>query len=167
MTIKVYPDRIEFNTYTIKNTPTGIDVNGTFNAINWDYYNVFQGSINGYASGGNGTPGNSSIIDVFPFASFTTGVQIGSLNVPSSPTDLNQVGFGHASASSSTHGYAFGRYVGTIANRTDIQKFPFASSFASATVVGDSSPGSTGGTYGSGHSSSTHGYAAGPAGIPK
>lgn len=133
MTIKVYPDRIEFNTFTITNTPTGIDINGTFNAVQWNGYSNFGGTVSGYSSGGRlPSPDVSyNVIDKFSFASSTiNAIDAGDLTVSRG---------GSSGQSSNTSGYTSGGRIppAPAGYSNVIDKFPFASVVALATDVGD------------------------------
>jgi hypothetical protein len=107
----------------------------------------------GYRAGGSvGPPGNTNTIQKFPFATDTSGNDVGDLlNTVSRPTGQ----------SSTTHGYMANGYSPPGAGVNTIQKYSFATD-ANASDVGDL--GITNGGR-SGHSSPVSGYAAagGPA----
>ena len=111
---------------------------------------VFQGSVSGYTSGGDTSPGRVNTINKFPFASDGNATDVGDL------TAARASGEGQ---SSDVSGYTSGGTTNfnTPGHLNTIDKFPFAAD-ANATDVGDL----TQVRYGTaGQSSSTSGYTAG------
>ena len=142
MTIRIYKDRIQFDTFSISANNTGISMNGPFQVPS---FQILKNS--GYTSGGYGT---TNTIDKFPFATNSSATDVG---------DLTLASYAAAGQSSYVSGYTSGGYSPLIAPITSniIDKFPFATN-ANATDVGDlSAPaGST-----AGQSSSVSGYTSG------
>lgn len=150
MTIKVYKDRIEFDDYVLRATPTGFSFNGEIQTR--VFQQLFQGTIAGYSSGGTQSgPAFPAVtivnnIDKFTFAADGNATAVGTLSAAKTGT---------AGQSSITNGYAcIG--VGPVHYR-EIEKFPFATN-TNAVNIGNLTVERQ---LGSGHSSATHGYVAG------
>ena len=108
----------------------------------------FQGSNYGYISGANPGGGALDTIDKYPFSSDDNSTDVGNLSVGR---------WQCAGQSSATHGYTSGgNYGGGTSGPVDtIDKFPFSSSFTTATDVGDLTANRT---TTSGQSSIPYGY---------
>lgn len=147
MTITIYPDKIQFDKYSLDITPTGLRVAGTFSSASTQV--LFQGTTAGYSSGGYYHPPATlrNTIDKFPFASDANATDVG---------DLNDNQQGKAGQSSTTNGYSSGgKFTSPMSNW--IEKFPFASN-ANATLPGTLTVARG---WAAGQSSSTHGYTSG------
>jgi hypothetical protein len=139
----------------IEKFPFASDFNGTATDVGdltEGRYNAAgqSSAAHGYNSGGTPT---SNVINKFPFAAGGNATDVG---------DLTVARFKIAGQSSIVNGFGYttGDYFPSTPNNV-IDKFPFSSSFTTATDVGDL----TIGRYGlSGQSSTTDGYASG--GIP-
>ena len=127
MPITIFPDRIEFNNYTLYITNTGLRVNGNFGVRTLSPALAFQGSVRGYTGGGLVGGVASNIINKFSFVTSTAN--------GSDIADLSVARYSTSGQSSTTDGYtSSGRIFPTYSNVID--KFPFASD-ANATDVGD------------------------------
>ena len=155
MTIVINSDSIKIGNKTISNSPTGISIDGFFNAINVreDGGESVGGFSHGYSCGSY-TPNAFSVLR-YSFASDGNAVNVGKHEETVNGWTLDR----QASISSPSHGYQAGRgiypsneYVGTI------KKFPFATPSGSASTVGQLSTGRRDAT---GMQSSASGYAAG------
>jgi len=130
MAIKVYQDRIEFNSYTLQTYSDGLTFNGSITATGYDVITQAQGSTSGFASGGNNGFGTwRDLIERFPFSSDSNAASVGTLV---SAKDWA------AGQSSGTAGYVSGgRFpTGSPAITARIDKFLFAST-AAATNIGN------------------------------
>jgi len=136
MAIKIYPNRIEFEKYSLVITNNGLVVSSTGDPSNTAAYGtltyadagpsiVFQGTNAGYSSGGYSVP-YSNVIDKFPFATVFASTDAGDLSVARGD---------HAGQSSSVSGYASGGF-GPSSYCNTIDKFPFSASAVVATSVG-------------------------------
>ena len=124
----------------------GIDRDG-------DPYSGIQGLTYGFTAGGlyNGWSGSygvspspviQTVIDRFPFGTFTTATDVG---------DLSTAKYGWAGQSSSTHGYSSGGFPYS----NTIESYPFAQSSGTASSVGTLTSTRK---VGAGSHSETHGY---------
>ena len=146
MTIKVYKDRIEFDDYVLRATPTGFSFNGEIQAKLFE--SVFQGTVAGFSAGGYAPPTtNSNVIDKHSFTVDGNATDVGDLTVGR---------YSAAGASSPSHGYTAGGsiFTGSVSPQNVIDKFLFVSN-GNATDVGDL----TQGRSSSGQSSRVSGYA--------
>jgi hypothetical protein len=151
MTIKVYKDRIEFDDYVLRATPTGFSFNGEIQSKT--FQQLFQGTIAGFTSGGTQSGPAfpaltiSNVIDKFPFSADSNATDVG---------DLSTTKTGAAGQSSITNGYASNGSDLSAHYRT-IDRFPFAT-LGNSVNVGNMTAEKQ---LGSGHSSATHGYVTG------
>jgi hypothetical protein len=146
MTIKVFNDRIEFDEFVLRATPTGFSFNGEIQGKN--FFNLFQGTVAGFTAGGHTPPTLVNTIDKFPFPTDANALDVGDLTVTRRYS---------AGQSSTTHGYTSGGTPPPGGGINTIDKFAFAIN-ANATDVGDL----TVGKYSSsGQSSSSQGYNSG------
>lgn len=129
MTIRFLNNSIEFDDFTLTATPTGFRFDGEIAARQFQH--LFQGTIAGFGSGGEfNTPTSvlaTNQIDRFPFATDTNAVSAGSLSANT---------IGGAGASSTTHGYNSGGYVGNppLTGITNMQKFAFSNGTTSVNM---------------------------------
>ena len=142
MAIRIYKDRIQFDTFSISANNDGISMNVPLQAGSFE---ILKNS--GYTSGGGGP---TNIIDKFPFATNANATDVGDLSVARTLA---------AGQSSTVSGYTSGGYSPALTPLYSnvIDKFPFASN-ANATDVGDLSVPRAGVT---GQSSSVSGYTSG------
>lgn len=119
----------------------------TFDSSSYTSYS-FQGTSNGYVSGGGIGSSFSNVIDKFSFTSDGNGSDVGDLTVTRGGT---------AGQSSSTHGYNSGGANTDPAAKNEIDKFSFSVD-GNATDVGDLSQARY---FPTGQTSSTHGYSSG------
>lgn len=157
MTIRFLKDSIEFNEFTLRATPTGLQFDGEIAAR--QFYNLFQGTVAGFISGGN-TPNPASpttvlqlnTIQRFPFASDSPAAVVNNL----SPTPNRAA---HGAFSSSFDGYIAGGVAPPATYVSSMQKFPFTN-YASfpATGIGNLSVAVA---YQGSHSSATDGFSVG------
>jgi hypothetical protein len=156
MTIRIYDNKIEFDSYTILVTENGlsiIDKNtktpASFTTIQAKLVNMpFEGSVAGFASGGYSAPVAYNNIDRFLFSTLFSTTDVG---------DLTQSRGLCSAQSSRTHGYTSGGYFPPGTGSNVIDKFPFVT-LTNATDVGDL----TSARYvTAGQSSNTSGYASG------
>jgi len=164
MAIKIYPNRIEFEKYSLIITSTGLLVTnnadasnaaayGTFTARDSDVGSHFQGTNAGINMGVYGWGvGNSCCIQRMPFSTEGLASCIGTLS-----TSKVSV----AGASSKTHGYALGGQTGSASpsyiKYAHMDKFPFVSG-GCASNIGSLVGGAR--ERAAGLSSTTHGFAA-------
>jgi hypothetical protein len=156
MAITVYPDRIQFNNYSLSIDDNGLKVsgNGIFSSTVLQTGLGGFGIVSGYTSGGYG-PGPAptttlNTVDKFPFATNSNASDVGDLTVGR---------FYLTGQSSSISGYSSGgrsSFSPSVFVNT-IDKFPFASN-ANASDVGDLMAVHA---YGVGISSSVSGYVMG------
>lgn len=152
MTIKVYKDRIEFDDYVLRATPTGFSFNGEIQTR--VFQQLFQGTIAGYTSGGTQSgpafpvAGIVNIIDKFPFSADGNATDVGDLSrTLTSPAGQSSIINGYACAGGDLSGHY-----------REINRFPFSTN-TNAVNIGNLANGER--LLGSGHSSATHGYVAG------
>lgn len=132
MTIKFYKDRIEFDEYVLRATPTGFSFNGEIQAK--DFVNGFQGSISGYSAGGRipvtpPTPAYVDTVDVFPFSTDANATDVRDLTV------VNGYAAGHNSTENGYTSCGFQQLIpGGVTYRSNIDKFSFASSAATTNI---------------------------------
>ena len=136
MAIRVFPDRIEFNNYSLRidddgvrvTSPTSPDVDGTFTAQGISFFSPMYGTVSGYTSGGDtGNDAPVVTVDKFPFATDANATDVG---------DLTLARRYNAAASSQENGYNSGGTPLPSPATNTIDKFPFASG-GNATDVGD------------------------------
>lgn len=156
MTIKFLKDRIEFDEYVLRATPTGISFNGEIQANN--FVNSFQGSIAGYTAGGRvvqnpPAPWYMNTVDVFPFATDANASDVRDLSVD------NGYEAGHSSTENGYTSCGFFQNPSTfgVTYRSNIDKLSFASS-AIATNIGNMTQGRY---HCAGNSSRISGYCTG------
>jgi hypothetical protein len=151
MTITISGSSINFGTYSLEISDTGISLTNTgtlyANAFTDLHPNV-MGQIEGYNAGGL-VPPYTNTIDKFPFSSPFAITDVG---------DLSSVRFTLAPQSSSSNGYFSGGTVPPVTPINSIDSFPFSTPFATATDAGDLSQSRS---EASGQSSSTEGYTSG------
>ena len=158
MTIRIKKDRIEFDGYTLYETPQGLFLNTNINAACFN--DMFQGTVAWFLAGGYASPppspGPSCVIERYPFsASSGTATVVGSLSAGR-----------HAAAphSSATNAFISAGYCGAafpLAATQKVNTYPYSSNY-SMTDAGTLSATAAEGY--SGTSSSTNGYITG--GIP-
>jgi hypothetical protein len=155
MTIVINSDSIKIGNKTISNSPTGISIDGFFNAISVreDGGESVGGFSHGYSCGSY-TPNTFSVLR-YSFASDANAVNVGKHEETVNGWQIARM----ASASSPSHGYMAGRNIAP-ANSYDgtIKKFPFATPSGNASTVGQLS---TSRQDGMGMQTSIFGYSAG------
>lgn len=166
MAIKIYPNRIEFERYSLIIGCNGLFVSSNADLSNTSAYacltfpdrtfgSAFQGTVAGYSIGGSITPGAgnaTTFIEKFSFTSPVAGASVGSLTSCAKS-------FASTSQSSEISGYASGGSTGAPVSFliSRIEKFPFAS-FTTAICIGSIV---TARYFNAGQSSSVHGYTTG------
>lgn len=159
MAITVCGNCINFGTYSLCNAPTGVCVNGSFKSKNILLRNPQQGSVSGYATGGEqltGAPSPGSSTDRIDKYSFTSDTN------STSSADLTQVMRAAAGSSSSTHGYVSGGNIfptPLVPVTANIEKFSFSSDTNAVCI--EQLAGAIGLSEVSGASSAENGYVAG------
>ena len=144
--VNAYSNVIQKFSFTVDENATDVgDLTTTIN-LACGNSSEFYGYVSTGWSDALPPPGNSNIIEKFPFATDTNATDVG---------DAIATKRGVSGQSSTTHGYHSGGL--GAAYTTDINKFPFATD-ANATDVGDTTGGRGQGT---GQSSTTNGYTAG------
>ena len=160
MAIKIYPNRIEFERYSLVINETGFVVTsnadptntsayGTFTAADTGIGGLFQGTVAGYVSqGGAPTVISSECIEKFPFSTTFTTASNACCSISKR--------FKTTGNSSKQHGYMSGGYGLSLppSSTTCIDKFPFATN-SNSTGVGTLV---TGRSSGAGISSREFGY---------
>lgn len=151
MTITINGTSINFGTYSLELSETGVSVSnsgsitatGGFTAIP-----AYVGTNYSYASGGFAPP-SVNTIDRFPFSTpFTTSTDVGDIS-----GTARHASSGH---SSSTDGYVSGGINPGVGGLNTIDKFPFSTPFATATNITGTPQGATG--FRTSHSTSTEAF---------
>jgi len=170
MAIKIYPNRIEFEKYSLVINETGFLVTsnadpantsayGTFTAADTGLTSTYQGTTFGYVAGASPGPfptggfvPTACSVQRFPFATDSGATGVGNLSVKQSFA---------AGASSTTHGFVQGGgggFPGPSYQTANIDRFPFSIPFSTSTSVGNITCARY--SFNGGQSSYTHGYAA-------
>jgi hypothetical protein len=150
MTIRIKKDRIEFDGYTLYETPQGLFLNTNINAA--CFYDMFQGTVAGIFAGGITPSVTYNTISRMPFAApAASGTAVGTMTI---------CRYSSSCHSSATHGFvaAGGQNPGFVCT---IENFPFTAGFNS-TCVGNLGTPATEGYVGT--SSSTFGFVSGGGG---
>jgi hypothetical protein len=144
MTIRIKKDRIEFDTFTLRETADGFTFDGTITAYQTQPSGFSQGTLHGFFG-----QGNNNSYERFPFATDGNSTSLGAGNYPTPKSNA-------ASASSATHGYLMSGTQGGGA-ATSAFKFPFAATDVKTTGINDM----LGAVDAGGHQSRSHAYTSG------
>ena len=132
MTIRIKKDRIEFDGYTLYETPQGLFLNTNINAACFN--DMFQGTVAWFLAGGYASPppspGPSCVIERYPFsASSGTATVVGSLSAGR-----------HAAAphSSATNAFISAGYCGAafpLAATQKVNTYPYSSNYSMGKTI--------------------------------
>jgi hypothetical protein len=168
MAIKIYPNRIEFEKYSLLITSNGLLVTSNADPSNSSAYGCltfadrtngssFQGTVSGFVSAGWVSPPyvTTNRIDKFPFFAVGSATCVGA---------IYQSRYGTSGQSSQVSGYNSSGYLAGPTWVATIDKFPFSIAAGSiGTNVGSLTRSRQ---YTAGHSSSENGYVSGGWGPP-
>ena len=144
MTIRIKKDRIEFDTFTLRETADGFTFDGIITAYQTQSAGFSQGSLYGFFG-----QGNNNTFERFPFATDGNSTPLGAGNHPTSKSNA-------ASASSATHGYAMSGTQGG-GQSDSAYRFPFAATDVKVTAINPM----LGAVMAGSHQSKTHAYTSG------